>query len=165
MTRFSFIMTDNNKGAFHYLLPVFVYCLIIFAQSSFAMPKTDTEMGHIDKLVHMVIYAVLGILIFRAFLGLRPTWGPDVSMTLSMVLATCYGISDEIHQSFVAARGADFGDVLADLTGSVLGVFFYCLLVVRYSRIRKKIPGLTKIEIFIKHMRLSFPARFRGGMR
>ena len=42
-----------------------------------------------------------------------------------MCLATLYGLGDEFHQAFVAARQADGLDVLADLMGSILGAAGY----------------------------------------
>ena len=44
---------------------------------------------------------------------------------LSMISASLYGISDEIHQSFVPARYGSFSDVIADMIGAVCGVAIY----------------------------------------
>jgi VanZ family protein len=44
------------------------------------------------------------------------------------VLTALYGLSDEWHQSFVPARYAEAGDVLADLLGGLLGSGFYLLV-------------------------------------
>ena len=41
---------------------------------------------------------------------------------LSILLSSLYGISDEIHQSFVPYRTADVMDALADIIGSAFGV-------------------------------------------
>jgi VanZ family protein len=46
------------------------------------------------------------------------------------VLSTAlFGLSDEIHQSFVAFRTADAWDVLADAIGGAIGVGFYFVLI------------------------------------
>jgi VanZ family protein len=42
--------------------------------------------------------------------------------------AALFGLSDEIHQSFVPFRTADAWDVLADALGAALGVGFYFML-------------------------------------
>ena len=42
---------------------------------------------------------------------------------LSILSATLYGISDEIHQHFVPTRSADIWDAAADMLGSIVGVF------------------------------------------
>ena len=69
-----------------------------------------------DKLLHMVGYAVLGVLALRAFHGgfehLRS------KQTLYAALAVIlWGISDEFHQSFVPGRDASSWDVVADALG------------------------------------------------
>ena len=56
-------------------------------------------------------------------------------MFLSVVSASLYGISDEIHQSFVPFREAEVADVVADMIGALCGVCLYHLLIV--SRIEK----------------------------
>jgi len=51
-----------------------------------------------------------------------------VVFLLSIFASTAYGISDEIHQSFVPCRSADVMDVLADMVGSGMGVLGYSML-------------------------------------
>jgi len=43
----------------------------------------------------------------------------------AIVFSTLFGVSDEIHQGFVAERCADIFDAVADLLGSTLGVTVY----------------------------------------
>jgi VanZ family protein len=72
-----------------------------------------------DKAVHALEYALLGALAALALgaRGLRP----GRSLLLAAVLASAYGASDEIHQSFVPNREADAGDWAADTVGAILG--------------------------------------------
>ena len=42
-----------------------------------------------------------------------------------VAVATLYGLSDEFHQAFVAARQADGYDLLADFMGSIIGATGY----------------------------------------
>jgi VanZ family protein len=44
---------------------------------------------------------------------------------LSMISTSLYGISDEIHQSFVPYRDGSLLDVIADVLGAVCGVYVY----------------------------------------
>jgi VanZ family protein len=46
-------------------------------------------------------------------------------MLYSFLLTATYGISDEVHQSFVIARTADIMDALADALGGGCGIFLY----------------------------------------
>lgn len=50
-----------------------------------------------------------------------------------MLASTLYGISDELHQYYVPYRNADLMDVLADMFGSVCGVYFFNYLQIHYS--------------------------------
>ncbi len=74
-----------------------------------------------DKLLHAGGYAGLGVLALRAFHGglERPRWLPTLSAAAAVV---AWGISDEIHQSFVPGRDASAADVLADAVGFLLAV-------------------------------------------
>ena len=46
-------------------------------------------------------------------------------MLLSIASSSLYGITDELHQHYVTYRNADLMDVLADVLGSILGVYAY----------------------------------------
>ena len=50
---------------------------------------------------------------------------------LSILSASLYGISDEIHQYFVPFREADIFDGIADIIGAICGVWVYQIWVVR----------------------------------
>jgi len=56
-------------------------------------------------------------------------------MILSILLSSLYGISDEIHQHFVPSRNADVMDVMADILGSILGVYLYKSIVKKNNRL------------------------------
>ena len=89
-----------------------------------------------DKLLHTVGYAVLGVLALRAFHGgferLRPE--PTLYAALAVIL---WGISDEIHQSFVPGRDASAWDVLADVVGFLIAVLVFATLTLRSARVER----------------------------
>ena len=80
-------------------------------------------------------YGMLAALFYRAC---RVTWpgrlSPAQLLAISVCFATLFGVSDEIHQSFVAARQADAMDGVADFAGSVLGALAYMGLTSRGGR-------------------------------
>jgi len=80
---------------------------------------------HIDKVLHFVAYALLGALLLRAFYTTRIKHHLKLIVILSILLSSLYGISDEIHQSFVPYRSADAMDALADILGSIFGVYIF----------------------------------------
>ena len=86
-----------------------------------------------DKLVHATEYAILGALIAYALThvirggsrseenGLGPVNSTRRAI-FAWLAASVFGITDEIHQHFVAGRFADPFDALADSVGALLGV-------------------------------------------
>ena len=67
-------------------------------------------------------YAGLAVVSLRAVSG--GSWSRVASATLAAawVIATLYGVSDEIHQAFVPLRTPDVRDVIADATGAALAL-------------------------------------------
>ena len=91
-------------------------------------------------MLHFTAYALLGALFLRAFKTTRIKHHLKLIFTLSVLFSALYGISDEIHQSFVPYRTADYRDVLADILGSILGVYiFYKIKIGKNAKITK--PG------------------------
>lgn len=82
-------------------------------QRSWLFRMVNVVPGVSDKVVHAGEYGGLGALCTRA-IG-RPVW--------AWIIAAFYGITDEIHQSFVPGREADPRDWVADLIGSGIGVY------------------------------------------
>ena len=119
-----------------YWVATLCYCLVIFGLS--AIPKTVSipSLYGVDKVLHVIEYGVLGFLIALSLTGVRPEISNRFLAILILVLATLYGISDEIHQSFVPGRSASVWDVLADSLGGLLGAFFY-IRIVRTARIEE----------------------------
>ena len=120
-------MTTLTKNFILYWLPLILYCLLIFIQSSKPSYEELPDIQYFDKLLHFVGYAFLGILFFRAFHSMQLKQSRKLLILLSILGATLYGISDEIHQYFVPLREASFSDVIANCLGSVFGVYIYSL--------------------------------------
>ena len=113
-----------------YWMPILVYLLIIYIQSSY--PSVHTTKGlHLDKLLHLVAYAVLGFLFARAYGATRLRGNVVLIIFLAIVSASLYGVLDELHQYYVPQRRADALDVGADILGSIIGVYVYWQLVLK----------------------------------
>jgi hypothetical protein len=101
--------------------PVVIQAVLIFGASS--IPNlTGLPGGISDKSGHGLGYAILGAVLLRAFSGGRlsgVTWARAAG---ALLLATVYGMSDEVHQSFVPGRSPDVFDVLADSIGAACAV-------------------------------------------
>jgi VanZ family protein len=55
---------------------------------------------------------------------------------LAILIATAYGISDEIHQLWTPQRSADWRDVVADASGAALGAAAMSLVAMRWLKFR-----------------------------
>lgn len=85
-----------------------------------ALSRFDFEGA--DKIAHIILYAVLGVLLWRAsrfaggkLLGAQPAlW--------TFIMGTVYGMSDEWHQKYVSRRTADVMDLGADCMGIACGI-------------------------------------------
>lgn len=94
-------------------------------------PFLPTGLLELDKLLHLVAYAVLGALLVGPFF---PRLGAARAVVAAAAIATAYGASDEWHQSFVPNRSADVRDLAADAVGAVLGAGTVVALRVRRAR-------------------------------
>lgn len=83
----------------------------------------------VRKGAHLTEYGVLGILLWRALPEQRtnPRLADWWRAGLSVLVATCYGATDEYHQSFVPSRGPSVHDVLIDGCGAAIAVAIVCL--------------------------------------
>ena len=94
---------------------------VIFYVSSLHEPPLPP--GVSDKPAHAFGYLGFGLVIARALAGRLP---PRISLRQALVglsLASCYGITDEVHQHFVAGRSAEILDWFSDSIGSAIGLF------------------------------------------
>jgi VanZ family protein len=98
---------------------------LIYIQSAYPTSENIPDLPFFDKVLHFAVYALLSILFFRAYRTTRIKAHVKLVMFVSILSSALYGISDEIHQHFVSFRHADFLDVLADIFGSIFGVYFY----------------------------------------
>ena len=104
-----------------YWLPVVVYCIAIFTQSAFPTSEQLPQWPYLDKILHVAAYSLLGFLFYRALASGQPSKSPNTLLILSILFTGLYGLSDEIHQSFVPGRSAEAADALADLAGGIIG--------------------------------------------
>ena len=99
--------------------PVVAYmALIFYASSQRSVPPVVGLFG--DKVVHAGAYAVLAALAVRALTDrFRLPVTAGVAL-LATIIAALYGLSDEVHQSFVPTREMDVFDLLADSVGATI---------------------------------------------
>jgi VanZ family protein len=82
-------------------------------------PAAMDEIHHlIRKTAHLTEYAILGVLLWRAF-SARSSLRAAAA---SLLVAALYACTDEYHQSFVPSRTASIYDVMIDTAGAALGI-------------------------------------------
>ena len=74
----------------------------------------------VRKSAHFLAYAVLGGMFYWVLQG----YGLQMhkAIVISLALAAVYAISDEVHQTFIAGRSGEVGDVLIDTLGALAGI-------------------------------------------
>ena len=82
----------------------------------------------LDKIVHACEFGLFGLLVFWVVGCSLQTLSARSRGIVSVVIAVLYGISDEIHQTFVPMRHGDPFDVLADAAGAVCALIAFHLI-------------------------------------
>lgn len=103
-----------------YVLPIGVYMGLIFLGSSQTELPTPQLPGF-DKLSHFIEYAILGVLVARAFGGYGVTGTKGALLAIG--LCALYGATDELHQRYTPNRVPDLVDWVSDTLGAVTGAW------------------------------------------
>jgi VanZ family protein len=114
--------------------PVIAWATVIFAFS--AQPDlriaSDPSLDFaLRKLGHVAVFAVLGLLVWRA-VATTSTWHRP--WALALVLTVAYAMTDEWHQGFVSGRNPSPVDVAIDGAGALLAIVAVHLVLARRGR-------------------------------
>lgn len=122
------------------------YCLLIFILSSIPgdnFPEVKFEFS--DKIVHLIIYAILYSLFFYSLNNqVKSVKLQKFSPEFALLFTSLYGLSDEAHQYFVPNRSCEFYDWIADVAGG-LAVYF----VIKYHRSRVKVISVLFLAVIL----------------
>lgn len=133
-------------------LPVFLWGILIFITSanpnpyrplpdSWGIPGAPSNpdpgtkrinKDELGRFLHAAEYLVLAAFTARALI-----WRGDLRLVLLAVafgFSALYALSDETHQLFVAGRAFEWSDLALDLSGAVIGVVTYALLLKIWRR-------------------------------
>jgi VanZ family protein len=100
------------------------YMGVIFYLSHQPSVPIPPRFPHQDKVFHFLAYFLLAMLVA----GANQEGGRKRRFFSAFIVAALYGISDEIHQSFVPGRDASVLDWIADAGGGWVGAYFYLQL-------------------------------------
>lgn len=99
-------------------LPPLVWAAALITATSVPVPDVGAPSGS-DKVVHVLLYAVLAFLVVRA---MRPSRPSVERLALVALGVSMFGFVDEWHQQFIPGRAQDHMDWIADSIGGVLGI-------------------------------------------
>lgn len=108
-----------------YWAPLYIYAGLIFYMSSLPQPLPKVSIPNFDKALHIIEYAIFGILAARAFKSSPREKLSRNFIILAVIIAALYGASDEAHQFFVPSRSCDALDLTVDAIGGAIGAIFY----------------------------------------
>ena len=115
--------------------------LVGLSASFYLSSRPGRDVPHLmpDAVAHVVEYAVLGLLVLRAFnrgMSRRPSLRV---LLLSILFCMGWGVSDEYHQALVPGREASLEDLVSDFVGVLLA----CGLFYMFRWIRPHRPART----------------------
>jgi VanZ family protein len=100
---------------------VTVYAGAIFLASSTPHPLGIERLPpFVDKVVHALVFGGLSFTVWMALRGSAPEASTTRLSLLAIVMTTLYGVTDELHQSFVPGRSMEMLDLAADVGGACL---------------------------------------------
>ncbi|HLC12130.1 MAG: hypothetical protein AUH08_04700 [Verrucomicrobia bacterium 13_2_20CM_54_12] len=141
------------KAFLRYWLPIIIWLALIFIGSTDLMSAEHTSriigpllhwlfptispftvlrvQFFMRKLAHVSEYAILAVLLYRAFVHTALKGRRALSAGLVLLLCAAYAATDEFHQSFVPSRTASLRDVMIDICGAMLAVILYWSIATR----------------------------------
>lgn len=128
-------------------LPVILWMCVIFMFS--AHPTGSASQVHwqdfvVKKMAHITEYAILTVLLFRAF---RSTgMQKRQAAKYALVLAVIYAATDEFHQSFTPGREPTIRDVIIDTIGATLSVILLWKLLPKMPQPLKRLAEKLQIN-------------------
>lgn len=132
---YSYLQT-HKKYLIH--LPLIIYWFILFILTSLPSSMaiaTDVS----DKINHFGAYGLLSVLLYlNLYFQDKIKLLNKFPATFTVLIASIYGLLDELHQMFVPGRSAEFLDWLADFSGSLVAVLISRYLIRRFKQIENE---------------------------
>jgi len=122
----------SNKVYLVYL-PLAIYWIILFIATSIPSEYAPS-IGIGDKFSHFFAYLGLCVLMYftfafqKKYLILKKYPG-----FMSIIIASLYGIFDELHQMLIPGRSGELLDWIADFVGVIIGILIVKIIFMKYS--------------------------------
>lgn len=136
-------MKKNNRVFLFIYLPLIIHWLTIFVLTSLPsdqLPSVEVS----DKVNHFLAFFVLGFFLNLAlkYQNKFPTLKRNVIL-ITILIASFYGLLDELHQLLVPGRSAEVLDWIADFVGAVTGSLLAEFIYNRYNIFLNNLLGTS----------------------
>ncbi|MCQ2973669.1 MAG: VanZ family protein [Bacteroidales bacterium] len=129
-------MTEKIKK---YKLSI-IWAIIMMIGCTYHFTEDTTpklQIPYLDKIIHFGIFEILSFLIMFEKKVFNQT-----KIIKTMIICGLYGGIIEIIQKFLPYRGCELNDLIADIIGTIAGIFILKIL------IKKKFFGIKQQEFF-----------------
>ena len=107
------------RGLLLHVGPAALYVALVFWGGSLATGELP-RIAYSDKVLHLIGFAVMQPLMFRALRYLRPGSGLGTQIWVGALLASGVGAALEVYQMALVYRSAELLDWVADTVGAAL---------------------------------------------
>lgn len=114
---------ENRINAHTPWITLMVLVTIESSLEGFRLPLLGLHIE--DKIVHFIIFGILGWLLIRGFTMESKTWIRQNAYRLAFFTGFLFGVSDELHQLMVPGRSSSVWDLLADTLGILLFIWLF----------------------------------------
>jgi VanZ family protein len=127
-------LAEINQKVLLSFLPAVSWAILLLVLSlmptsgilDFSLP----QIPHIDKIAHLVMYAMMGLLLSLGFSTLFPEQKKRIVL-YPAILASTYGLIMEILQFHTSYRSFEWGDIAANTLGAILGAISFVVFLHR----------------------------------
>jgi VanZ family protein len=114
---------EKRKVSLVYI-PLIIYWIILIIATTVPAPDVPS-FGVSDKFKHFGAYFGLAVLLsFTLHYQNKNLLLKKYFLIAAWLIATFYGVLDELHQRFIPGRSAEFLDWFADALGAAAGIIF-----------------------------------------
>jgi VanZ family protein len=119
----------SNRKKYLYI-PLGLYWLLILTLTSIPGTHVPKLFGTSDKIKHVGAYLGLAFLLtFALYLQKKYIIISKYFYLFALLFTTIYGLFDEIHQIFIPGRSFDWWDLVADIVGSIAGIWIAKIII------------------------------------
>ena len=119
-------------------MPLIVYWIVLFTATSLPAQSVPS-FGVGDKFNHFFAYFILSVLLYLSVsFQEKSMFIQRNAALLTIAVILLYGVLDELHQTLIPGRSAEFLDWAADAIGAICGVLIISSLLKKFKKEAEK---------------------------